>query len=82
MKTKLPRKFEVLFWDTEFDKLKTRRDYYFIIERLLEKGNWNSVKWVFKNYSKQEIKSIILKSSNISQKTRNFWQIVLNEKTK
>lgn len=80
MKTKLPQQFKTLFWDMEFDTLEPGRDYYFIIERLLEKGNWDTVKWVFKNFSRQEIKSIILKSPNISQKTRNFWQIVLNEK--
>lgn len=77
----LPKKLKILFWDFNLEQINISQHKAFIIERLLEKGDFEAVKWIFQNLPKQEVETVILKSPNISQKTRNFWQIVLNEKT-
>lgn len=71
----MPMFVKNLFWEYDVNSL----DYYnhkkFIIERVLEKGNKNSLSWLFKAYSINEIKEIIESSNNLSLRTRNFWNI-------
>lgn len=77
MKKQIPQQFKVLFWDCKFNQVDIDRHKQFIIERLLEKGNMDAVKWVFNNFRKQAIFNIVQTSQNISSKTKNFWDIVL-----
>ena len=35
---KIPKKFEPCFWDTEFEKLDTEENKYYIISRLYNRG--------------------------------------------
>jgi hypothetical protein len=77
MRNQLPQQFESLFWDIEFDKLNIAKDNFFIIERLAEKGNLDSIKWIFDNYHKTTIKSVIRKSPNISPSKKHLLTIVL-----
>lgn len=55
-KSKLPEKFRVIFWDTDFDKLDLEANKYFIIARLYTKGNFDAIDWVHQTYTEKDIK--------------------------
>ena len=73
VKGKLPKSFKQYFWDVDFDKLNLEESRAFILKRLLDRGNNQAIKWVFKNYQKEEIKALLLTSRDLSPKTGNFW---------
>lgn len=78
MNLKIPSYFKSYFWDVDFTLLDAIKDSSFIIKRSLDRGNTNSIKWILNNYSKENIKKVILKSRDISTKTANFWGDFLN----
>ena len=63
-----------LFWDVDADslELETHKDY--IIERVLEKGSFASIKWLLTNYTIKDISDIISRTSNLSSPTVSFWR--------
>lgn len=69
----MPKFLQKYFWEYEISSLGLEVHKKFIIERILEKGNWRAVKWILKSYGKDTILSVVKSSDNISDKTRNFW---------
>jgi hypothetical protein len=63
-----------LFWEYNTTEINLNKHKPFVVERILEKGNFESIKWLFKLYSISDIRKTIAQSSNISQKTLDFWQ--------
>lgn len=76
----LPRFLKKYFWDVNFSELSKENYSSFIIERILEYGDERAVKWMKKNFNISEIKNVICKSKNLSQKSANFWQFMFNLK--
>lgn len=76
----LPRFLKKYFWDVNFSELSKENYSSFIIERILEYGDERAVKWMKKNFNISEIKNVICKSKNLSQKSANFWQFIFNLK--
>jgi len=76
----LPKFLKKYFWDVNFSELSKENYSSFIIERILEYGDEEAVKWMKKNFNISEIKNVICKSKNLSQKSANFWQFMFNLK--
>jgi len=70
----LPSFLRKYFWDVSFDSLDTRKDSYFILERLLEYGDTRAIRWVLSQYRDEEIQRVIKTSPRLSAKTGNFWR--------
>ena len=68
---KIPKKFEPCFWDTEFEKLDTEENKYYIISRLYNKGGISGITWVEDNYSIEDI-------TEATKLRRDFHPIVAN----
>jgi hypothetical protein len=62
-----------LFWEYDISTIDESLHKNFIIERILEKGNFLAINWLFRTYTVKEIYRAI-SSSNISKETRFFWQ--------
>ena len=75
---KLPSFLKKYFWDIEFSILDSKKRSIYIIERLLELGDINSLHWMFKQYPQTIIKQIVCQSPTLSKKTANFWGLILN----
>ena len=65
-----------LFWDVDKDKLSLERDWYFIIERILEFGDIDDVLWMESTFPKDKITETIKKSRILSNKTRLYCKAV------
>ncbi|MEK7200913.1 MAG: hypothetical protein AAB672_02180 [Patescibacteria group bacterium] len=76
----LPEFLKSNFWFVKFDKLDRERDKDFIVFQILNHGGFEDWKWVFLNYSKDEIQQIVKKSVATAwfRQSLGLWQNVLD----
>lgn len=72
----MPEFIKKYFWEYALECIDLNVHKSFVIERLLEKGDFRCIMWLLKNYNLADIASV-LHSKNISTTTRNLWQNVL-----
>ena len=75
---KLPAFLKQYFWDVNFNKLEVGPDKYFILKRVLDRGNDKALRWVLKHYTKEDIRQLLLTTRDLSAKTANFWADLLD----
>lgn len=73
----VPERFRPLFWDTESRKVDTTRHARYVIERVLEVGGLDALRWIQMLYPGRLILDVCEASRKLSQKSRNFWKIWL-----
>lgn len=73
-----PEFLRAYFWDVEFEKLGIKRNTFFIIKRVLDRGNFRGIRWLVKTYGKDEIKKVVTKTRDLSRPTGNFWADILD----
>jgi hypothetical protein len=67
---------KTLFWDVDTTRLSSEKDWYFIIERILEFGDIDDFIWMQSEFSRGQINYIVKKSRILSIKTRSFCRAV------
>ena len=72
----IPKSLHQFFWDVNIKKLDPRNKPYFIINRLLEKGDIEAAKWVRKNFTKNQIVFTIKKFRDFSLRNGSFWSLM------
>lgn len=73
-----PNYIKKLFWEFDVSQLLLEQNADFIIERILEKGNFRSIQWLFSQYQSRLIRKVVESSSNLSQNTLSFWSLFFN----
>ena len=68
---KIPKKFEPCFWDTEFEKLDTEENKYYIISRLYNKGGISGITWVEDNY----VANYLRKKCGLKKEQMNYYRM-------
>lgn len=61
------------FWDVRFEEMDWRRRSRFVIERILEYGDREAVRWMLSAYHRSEVVEVLTRSGNLSPRTANFW---------
>lgn len=74
----LPSQFHKYFWDIDFKSLDPSKKSLFVIQRLLDKGDRESVSWVLKKFDQDSIKKAFTTLRDFSPKIGRFWQLYLN----
>jgi len=77
---KLPGFLKRYFWDVEFEEIDLEGRKVYVLKRILEYGNEQAVRWMWKNFEKSEIKNALCNFRGYSQKSANFWAFILNVK--
>jgi hypothetical protein len=72
----IPRAF---FWDIDPARLDLQENKGYIIERILELGDDKAVRWLFENYSRNDIRKVLAASQRISRKSSQYWSLILKE---
>lgn len=78
MKTNIPSKIKSLLWDIDISTIDLDKHYKFIIERVIEYGDIEEVKWMQSTFSKDQIIETLKTSKRISAKSGNFFAIKYN----
>ena len=62
-----------LFWDTDVKSLDMQKDSKYIIERIMDFGNDEEVRWMRKYYPAELIASVCRSSKQLHKSTRTLW---------
>lgn len=73
----VPKYLYRFFWDVTPKTVDLSKSAPFVIQRLLDKGNTQAVRWVRKNFTSTQIKEAFTKLRGFSPKVGNFWTIFL-----
>ncbi|HEY4526487.1 MAG TPA: hypothetical protein VJK53_01400 [Candidatus Paceibacterota bacterium] len=69
-----------LFWDVDPATIDLDKNARYVIERVLDFGNDEEVRWIFKHYGRKYITDVFNNSADsLTPKSSNFWNIMLNE---
>ena len=75
---KLPKFLKKYFWEIDFDKLDFNKRIEYTALRLLECGDVEAVRWLFRNIPKRKIREIIIKQRGLSSRSLYFWSYFFN----
>lgn len=70
---KSPNFLKKYFWDTDFQNLDKEKYGKEIIFRILEMGDERAVKWMNKNFSKDQIIEVLKNRRGFSPRSILFW---------
>ena len=74
----LPAFLRPIFWDTDFDRLRVHGHERYVIERILEYGDDQAIRWLRRTFDAEVIADAVRRSRLISPNTANLWALVLN----
>ena len=69
-----------LFWDVDPKTIDYEKNAKYIIERILDFGKDEEVKWMWDFYNKDLLREVVNNSRNIRKDTRNLWTLLLEKK--
>jgi len=69
----LPSHLQPVFWDTTLDDIDPDVHEAFVIERVLEYGDAESIRWLWQRYGRQAIRDVVQTSRRLSARTLSLW---------
>jgi len=61
------------FWDTDLETIDPSLHKEFIVDRLLQYGGLEGIRWIMQNWGVDTIRDVLQKSRNLSRMTATFW---------
>jgi hypothetical protein len=74
----LPTFLRPLFWEIDFDRLRVPGHERYIIERVLEYGDDQAIRWLCRTFEPDAIADVVRRSRKISPNTATLWALVLD----
>jgi hypothetical protein len=76
---KIPSSMQPFFQDYRLAELRLRRDVNLIIQRTLEYGDWDELRWLFQVYSRRRIQRFLREHGErwLNPVTFNYWRKLL-----
>lgn len=71
----VPEELYYLFWDTDPKNIDLKKNARYVIEKVLELGGLDAIRWVQRLYPTRLIIETLEASRKITPKSRNFWTI-------
>ena len=66
-----------LFWDTNPERIDLKKNARYVIERVLDFGRDDEVRWMWKLYDKALIRDVVSKSRSLRPETKSLWSLLL-----
>lgn len=81
---KVPRRFQRALWSYNISKMDLKKDKKEIITQVLNYGDWEDLKLLFKLYPEKDIKKVVKNPRRgvWFEKVLNFWTTIFNIKLK
>ena len=74
----LPLSLYKFFWDVDASKVNPVKSAQYVINRLLDKGDLEAVRWILHTYPRESIKETLKHRLDFSPKTAVFWSRYLS----
>lgn len=76
MERALPPYLKPLFWDADPAALDVYRHRRYIIERILEFGDFREIRWMQETYAADEIVRVLREARGLSPRSAAYWSLV------
>jgi len=63
-----------LFWDTDPARIDIKKNARYVIERIMDFGNAEEARWMWKQYPKQLLHSVVQKSRALHKSSKTLWE--------
>ena len=73
----LPEFLRPYFWEVDFERLDLAQRKTYILERILEYGDDQAIRWLLGNCNEDEIGDVVRASRALSANTGHLWALVL-----
>ena len=70
---------QALFWDVDPKTIDPKKHARYIIERIMDLGNDDEVRWMWQTYPKRLFKEIIIRSRALRPGVKNLWHILSHQ---
>lgn len=67
---------QALFWDTDPKKLDLHKHAKYIIERIMDFGNDNEVRWMRRQYPKSLLAEVVNNSRVLLSNSKTLWTLL------
>lgn len=71
--TTLPKFLHRYFWDTDASKVNPANSRRYIIERLMNWGDFDVFRWLIDNFPRELLKDVALHGRDIAKRNRPLW---------
>ncbi|MBI2096410.1 MAG: hypothetical protein HYT43_02140 [Candidatus Taylorbacteria bacterium] len=68
-----------LFWDVDPKNVDLEKNAEYVIERVLDFGHDEEVRWLRNFYDNALLKKVVLKSRSLRPETKNLWTLLLQK---
>ena len=81
---KVPKQFQRALWSYDINKMDLEEDKKEIITQVLNYGNWEDLKLLYRLYSEKDIKEVVKNPRRgvWFEKVLNFWTLMFNIRLK
>lgn len=76
--TEIPPTLHRFFWDVRAETVNPSVHPYYVINRLLDKGNMESARWILRNFPKETIIETLRRIRDFSPWNGRFWARYFN----
>ncbi len=73
----LPVFLKPYFWEVDFALLQLPEHEVYIVERLLEYGDDQAIRWLRSTFASESIARVVRRSRRLSRNTANLWSLLL-----
>ena len=75
---RLPDFLRSLFWEVDFSDVQLKNHKRYVIERILDYGDDESVRWLRRNVVPKDIAEVVKSSRVISPNTAALWALIFD----
>jgi len=72
-----PRRIALFFPEIQWDDSVADQYPFHVVERLLENGDTEAVRWVLARFDDEILRDVVCRSRKLSRRTARFWQQIL-----
>jgi len=72
-----PKLRQSLFWDTDVKNIDLKKNARYVIERVLDFGRDEEVRWLWKVYKKPLLRDTVENSRSLRPRTKILWTLLL-----
>ncbi|MDE1975390.1 MAG: hypothetical protein KGI49_02695 [Patescibacteria group bacterium] len=66
-----------LFWDTDPKRIDLKKNARYVIERVMDFGRDDEVRWLWRYYDKSLMREVVTKSRSLRPETKALWTLLL-----
>lgn len=67
---------QTLFWDVNVNKIDPSKHARYIIERIMDFGTDDEVRWMWQTYDRSLIRDVVKRSRVLHKQTRALWTLM------